>query len=301
MNKPSYIIGVDLGGTKIYTALTKKNGKIVSEVSIPTQADRGKRVVLDNIFSSIDTCLHDAGISLHRVSDIGIGVPGQVDYKKGVIVYAPHLPGWRHVPIRSILKKKLRKNVHVANDAQLAALAETLYGAGKKARNLIYITISTGIGGGIIIDRKIYFGSNGTAGEIGHILLHSHNTLDTSAFHYSLEQLASGTSIRREFNFEAYEIEQRLSHRDPRAVKALKRIIHYIGLVLANLTTILNPDMIIIGGGLSNLGGILIDPLKKEVKKNAFSVSKKAVRVVRAQLRGRSGVLGAVALCREVR
>lgn len=295
MKKP-YIVGVDLGGTKIYTAVATLKGAVVSEIKIPTEAHLGKKHVINNIITSIHSCIKNAGIAYKHISTVGIGAPGQIQYDAGIVLYAPHLKGWKNVKLKKILEHKLKLPVYVANDAQLAALAETKFGAGKKARNLIYVTVSTGIGGGIIIDRKIYYGHNGAAGELGHVLLHSHNARDIKDEHYTLEYLASGTGIRRKYQFEAYELGKRIRNKDPKALKALHRIIHYLGLSMANFTTILNPELIIVGGGLSSLGNTLMGPLRKEIKKKAFSVARKSVKIVRAKLRDRSGVLGAIAL-----
>jgi glucokinase len=292
-----YIIGVDLGGTKIYSALADASGKVLAENKSPTEAQLGKKTVFNNIFKSIECCLNDVKASAKVIKAIGIGVPGPVNPVKGVLVHAPNLPGFDNVNVRQYLAKKFKTKVLVANDAQAAAMAEAKFGAGKKADNFIYVTVSTGIGGGIVLNRKLYTGSDGAAGEVGHTVLLALRLNENNWKNYTLEKLASGTAVEQRFGIKAQELEERIGKGEIKAKKALAHLIHYLGIGLGNLTTIFNPDLIIVGGGLSNLGKLLIPPLEKEVKKYAFSVNKKRISVVKAKLGHKSGVLGALALC----
>jgi glucokinase len=292
-----YLIGIDLGGTKIYTALADTRGKVLAESKTPTEAQLGKKVVFDNIFKSIDCCLHEVKATTKEIKAIGIGVPGPVNPGKGVLIHAPNLPGFDNVNVRQYLAKKFKTEVFVANDAQAATMAEAKFGAGKRARNFIYVTVSTGIGGGIVINKKLYCGSDGAAGEVGHTVLPSLKIGDKNWKNFTLEKLASGTAIKQRFGIKASELTERINKGEVKAKKALAHLIHYLGIGLGNLTTIFNPDLIVVGGGLSNLSNLLIPPLQKEVKKFAFSINKQRIRVVKAKLGHKSGVLGALALC----
>ena len=155
------IIGVDLGGTKIAAALSTEEGKIITDVNIPTEANQGKKQVIANIKKAINNLIRGQKA---QICCIGIGAPGPVLYEKGIVIEPPNLPGWKSVNLKMILEKEFKVPVSLDNDANCAALGELHFGAGRKARHFIYITLSTGIGGGIIIDKKIYRGANGSAG-----------------------------------------------------------------------------------------------------------------------------------------
>lgn len=283
-----YIIGVDLGGTKIYTAVANKKKKILSRVKIKTEAAYGKEHVLNNIFSSIEKASLKAGIQLSDLAGIGFGVPGPVDYSSGLVRICPNIPGWKNIPIKTILEEQYKTNVWVENDARVAGLAEAKHGAGKGLQHIFYMTVSTGIGGAIIINGKIYHGADGVAGEIGHIKFPDGETL---------ENIASGPAIQHLFQIPPEKLKDQVLRDYPDAKKALNHLTHYLGISMANIATLLNPQMIIIGGGLSNIGKMLIDPIRKKVREHAFSISGKNVVVKKAKLKNDSGILGALELC----
>jgi len=164
------IIGIDLGGTKIAGVITSPTGKVLMDVQIPTEAKKGKKQVISNIKKAIHMLIRSQRV---KIKAIGIGAPGPIQYEKGIVIEAPNLPGWKKVNLRNILKKEFKVPVLVDNDANCAALAEAWFGAGRFARHFIYMTVSTGIGGGIIIDKKLYRGANGAAGEFGHMTIDS--------------------------------------------------------------------------------------------------------------------------------
>ena len=163
MRKPTYRIGIDLGGTKIRTAVTRGND-IVAEVRMSTAARSSKRTVFENICRLVELACGTAGIAPSEIAAIGIGVPGPIDYATGTVRLCPNIPSWRKVPIRDLLKKRFGCPVLVENDARAAALAEALLGAGKGYGTVFYTTVSTGIGGGIVIGGRIWHGAHGVAG-----------------------------------------------------------------------------------------------------------------------------------------
>ncbi len=284
-----FLVGVDLGGTKIYTAASKIDDpqKIVSENTIKTEASKGLTHSLQRILLSIDEAMSDCEISANEVAAIGICVPGPVDPATGTVHICPNLPGWENVAVQKILQDRYAVPVHVENDAKAAGLAESIFGAGKNYRHLFYITISTGVGGAIIVDNRIFSGIDGAAGEIGQTRL-----IDGTVF----EKTASGTAIKNLFGINPEEIPDLLKKNDVTAEKALSHLVKHIGIWLSNITTLLNPEVIVVGGGVSNLGEILLDPVRKIIRRNSFSISGQRVRIVPSVLGKRVGVLGALAL-----
>lgn len=282
-----YIAGIDLGGTKICTAAADMEKNILAKVKESTGT--GKEVVLNNIFNSLDKAAGKCGIPLNKICRIGIGVPGPVDYQRGIVRICPNIAGWENIPIRDILKKRYpRADIFVENDARAAGLAEARSGAGKGYNHVFYTTVSTGIGGAIIIDKKVYHGADGAAGEIGHMRF-----ADGS----SLEDNASGPALQRIFHINPEELKEKYIQGSQDAQRALDHLVHYLGTGLGNIATLLNPEVIVIGGGLANLGSILFEPLKKEIRENAFSISGKKVKIVKARLKSDSGVFGALEIC----
>lgn len=281
-----YNVGIDLGGTKIYTAISD-DGRVKEFVKIPTEADRGFDVVFNNIVNSIYMVIKKANLSIDDLANVGIAVPGPVNYSEGLVYDCPNIDGWKNIPIREFLEKKINKPVFVENDARAAALAEAKFGAGRDHVNFVYITISTGIGGGIIINREIYRGADGAAGETGRM-----RNSDGSIF----ELTAAGPAIYKEFGIKPEDIKEKIEAGDKKAIDAFEKITDRIAIVLGNITTLLNPEIFVVGGGVSNIGALFIETIEKKTKANAFSISGKRVLIKKAALGGESGVLGAIAI-----
>ncbi|MFA6431732.1 MAG: ROK family protein [Candidatus Margulisiibacteriota bacterium] len=288
------IVGIDLGGTKIAGVLANEAGKVITDITIPTEALLGREKVIQNIKKAIYNLIHK---NHDRLKAIGIGLPGPILYEKGIVISPPNLPGWKKVNLKKILEKEFKIPIFVDNDANCAALAEAKYGAGKKAKHFIYMTVSTGIGGGIIIDRKLYRGMTGAAGEFGHMIIDSKGYKCGCGNVGCLEALASGTAIKKRSGMEGYAVELAARNGDKKALKVIETTAHYLSIGLANLVNIFNPEMIIIGGGVSQMRELLFKPIRKEFKEYALPLPAKSVKIVRAKLGTKAGVLGAVALC----
>lgn len=288
------IIGIDLGGTKIAGVLCTPSGKVLMDVQIPTEASKGKKQVIHNIKKAIQMLVRSKKV---KIKAIGIGAPGPILYEKGMVVEAPNLPGWKRVNLRKILEQEFKVPVFVDNDANCAALAEAKFGAGKRARHFIYLTISTGIGGGIVIDKKIYRGACGAAGEFGHMKIDLAGKVCGCGGKGCLETLSSGSALKKTTGLDALSLELAARQGDKKAQEAIAKMAHYLAIGVANLVNIFNPEMVIIGGGLSNMRELLITPVKKEFKKYALTLSAKSVKIVKAKLGAKAGVLGAAALC----
>jgi glucokinase len=287
-------IGIDLGGTKIAGVLATPSGKVLMDVNIPTEAHKGKKAVFNNIHKAIHMLKESKKV---KINAIGIGAPGPIDYEKGIVVEAPNLPGWKRVHLKSIFEKKYKIPVFVDNDANCATLAEAWFGAGKNVKNFLYMTVSTGIGGGIVINKKLYRGANGSAGEFGHMVIDMNGAKCGCGNNGCLEALASGTSIKKRTGMEAYAIDLAARQGDKKSLKVIEETAHYLAIGIANLVNIFNPEMVIIGGGLSNMQELIFDPIRKDFKKYAMILSAKSVKIVRAKLGNDAGVLGAAALC----
>jgi len=288
------IIGIDLGGSKIAGVLCTPSGKVLTDVNIPTEAAKGKQQVIKNIKKAIYTLKQSHKV---RIKAIGIGAPGPILYEKGIVVEAPNLPGWKRVNLKKILEKEFRVPVLVDNDANCAALAEAWFGAGKNARHFLYMTVSTGIGGGIIIDKKLYRGATGSAGEFGHMTIDLNGPKCGCGKYGHLEALASGTALKKKTGIDALALELAARQGDKKAKAAIAEVAHYLAIGIADLVDVFNPEMVIIGGGLSNMRELLLTPIKKDFKKYAMTLPAKSVRIVRARLKTNAGVLGAAALC----
>ena len=285
--KKGFFAGVDLGGTKILTVVTDSEKKVLAKTKIPTEATRGVDAVLDNIFKSLDILCKECGTTPGSLSGIGIGVPGPVNYEKGLVYDCPNLVGWKNIEVRKIISERLDVPVFVENDARVAGLAETRLGAAKGFRHVFYITVSTGIGSAIIIDGKIYHGADGAAGEFGQMKL-----LDGSI----LEQKFAGPAIERLFGLPTTQLTELVEKNDPGAKKAVEYLTDGIGTFLANVATLLNPQIIVVGGGVSQLGDLILDPIREKVAAKAFSIAAKNVKIVPAALHTDSGAIGAVEL-----
>jgi len=310
------ILGVDLGGSKILTAVVRSGGEILSSDESATRATQGREIVIQSILDSAHSAVKEANYTIAEISAVGIGAPGISNPEAGILFTSPNLPGWRNVLLRDIIQNELDKKTFLINDANAAALGELYFGAAQGTHNFIYITLSTGIGGGIVINGKIYTGAIGTAGEVGHMTIDDNGPLCNCGNKGCWEALASGTALAREakrriregaktsvlkyVDGDAEEITAQIIHSaaeqgDKLAKDLIARTGYYVGVGIANLINIFNPELIVIGGGLSNIGDMLLKPAFKEAAERSYKEAFQAVRFVSAGLGRNSGVLGAAA------
>lgn len=308
-----YRIGVDVGGTNVKIALVDKKGEIKCPKTVPTRAEMGYEYTIGNIQQSIKDLITEAGIEKSSLEGIGFGFPGQIDCDKGIVRLAPNIPGWVNVPISEIMQKEFNVPVKVDNDVRCAALAELNFGAGIGCKNLICITVGTGIGSGIIINGKIVRGASNAAGEIGHIKLKMHDGLLCGCGDRGcLEAYASGPSIvamakeyvlggkSAKFREIAGSVDaitpaivaQAANEGDSVAKKIFEITGEYIGIGLTSVVNLLNPEKIVIGGGVADAGDILLEPLRKTLKSRTMPIQGAAVEVVPAQLGNTAGIIG---------
>jgi glucokinase len=314
MQEKKLVLAIDLGGTKIMAALVSPRGQILAKENYPTLAKEGPQPVINRIFSAIDHLLEGENIDLSKLQGISIAAAGAIDLERGVVTSSPNLPGWHDVPLREIVSGKYKLKTFIINDASAGALGEKEFGAGKGVDNFVYLTVGTGIGGGIIINGCLYLGSCGSAGEIGHITIDVNGPRCSCGNIGCLETLASGTAIAREAirrisggeksiltemvdskmeNVTAELVGVAVQRGDSLALEVISQTATYLGVGMVNLVNIFNPEMIVVGGGVAQMGDLLLEPARQVVKERAFKLSAQAVRIVPSQLGDEAVVLGA--------
>lgn len=299
-----YIIGIDLGATNIKFGLIYK-GKITSKKSLPTRNFPSRDNLISGLCRTIEEILSEAKILKKNLLGIGIGLPGPVDSVNGVVHYFPNIQGWRNVRLRDIIKKRTGLPVFIDNDANLMTLAEARIGHAKGKTNAIGITLGTGVGGGIIVQGKLYRGSSLSAGEIGHIPLNESGPKCPCGGFACLERYVGNSHIlseaKKSFG-ETITLEElsRLSSKgDKKAREIWEDTARHLGNALSGVVNFFNPDTVIIGGGVANAGKIIFDTVKKIIRERAMPIQAKAVRIVKAKLGNDAGMIGAGLLVKE--
>jgi glucokinase len=316
MTHQNLFIGIDLGATKISTALVDAAGKIIAQDYRETLAIEGQKAVLERMVDAAHRVMGEAGLAPAQVTAVGVCSPGPIDSRTGVLTAPPNLPGWKNVPLKQIIEEALGITTFLENDANAAALGEHRFGAGRGVQDMIYVTASTGIGGGLILNGQLYGGRTGAAGEIGHMTVLPWGPYCGCGNRGCLEALASGTAIAREGRemvrrgvptliaelaegnperVTAKLVAEAADKGDIEAQEILAEAMTYLGVGMASLVNLFNPELIVIGGGLTNMGEGLFGPVRRAIERRAFPAAARAVQVVPAELGDDVGVLGAVA------
>jgi glucokinase len=310
------IAGIDIGGTKIAIALETIPGERISSRQFPTHVELGPEIILGNIVSAIREMSAEAEV---RLMAIGLCCPGSVDVERGLPLWPIHLPGWHEFPVARLMEERLRVRTLIENDAKLAALGEYTYGAGRGFRDIVYMTISTGIGGGIIINGEILHGLGNGAGEVGHTIVLPDGPLCGCGLRGCLDALCSGTaiarracellakgrpSIIREMVGHPDEVTAQLvalaaQRGDHLAREIWDEMIHFLSIGIGNLITILAPEAVILGGGVAASGEQLLGPLRPLIRQRVTMLPVERVEILQAALAGESGVYGALAIARR--
>jgi glucokinase len=312
---PRLVAAIDLGGTKIRSLIVDRRGKVLGLDRRLTEAALGPQAVIERIIASVGQALAVASLEPDHLAGIGVAAPGPVDFHRGVILEAPNLPDWIDVPLAALLSERFGRPAFLENDANAAAVGEYRFGAGRAVDQLIYLTISTGIGGGLILDGRLYRGVDGTAGELGHIVIDEQGPLDDCGLRGCLEVLASGTAIARmgqealaagasgrlDELAEAGELTSKEIHAaflagDETAAGILARARHYLAIGLADFINIFNPQLFVIGGGVANMFDDYVAPAFEEARGLAFARPAVTARLLPAALGDNSGALGVAAL-----
>jgi len=352
------VVAVDVGGTQMRTAVVR-GATLLSRVGLQTGENPTPERIMPRLFAAIHEALAQANVSLSQVAGIGIAAPGPLDSKTGIVYSPPNMPGWDSVPLRDIFTEQFHIPIYVENDANAAGLGEYLFGAGRGCHDMVYMTISTGIGGGVISDGKIMEGASGTAGELGHMTIDWHGERCNCGNIGCLEYIASGTGIARTANAliqagegaelltfartmfqhsstvshqsalpmegrDATTIEMRwppsedtsdaLSTQEeqlrvnartvalaaeagiPVARAIIENAAEALGVGLVNIIHCFNPEMIILGGGVTQMGPMLMEPALRVVQERAMKVPRERVQIALAHLGTNTGLVGAGAL-----
>jgi len=309
-----YVVGVDLGGTQIRACLADRTGVILREARQPTLAREGLEPVLKRLNDTLARVLE--GVTRQHVIGIGIGSPGPLDPKAGVVIEAANLPGWRNVPLKDLLEKEFGLPVHVNNDANAAALAEQRYGAGRGVADLVYLTISTGIGGGFICAGQLLLGVHGFAGEPGHMTVEPEGPRCNCGNIGCLEVLAAGPAIARHGTemvhggrmsvlaaemmagreLTAESVGKAAGQGDAVALEAVGRAARYLGIGVLNLIHLFDPAMVVLGGSVTKIGRLLFDPVRELVRERGITKVQQETPILPAALGDQVGLLGGVAL-----
>lgn len=317
---PGPVIGVDLGGTKLYAAVVGADGKIVARARKKTRAERGHEEVISRLIDCVKEVLQDAHLRAAEVPALCVGAPGPLDPENGIVISAPNL-NWVNVPLKQILEDALGIRTFLDNDVNVGTYGEFKAGAGQGACNLVGIFIGTGIGGGLILDRNLYRGSNNTAGEIGHLVIQRGGPLCTCGNRGCLEAIAGRGGIVREIAFRTgrgaktsllercannlAEVRSKLladafAEQDPLVVQLVRDAIEAVGIAVGSLVNVLSPDTVVIGGGMVEaFGSWYVGAVAEVARQNAFPQCMANVRIVPAALGDDAGVLGAAFLAHE--
>lgn len=314
-----WVVGVDIGGTNINVGVVSIEGaKPLAFHTLPTEAQRGAKFVVDRVVKMIEQSMSEvmqtSGCNREAFAGVGIGSPGPLDRKTGTVISTPNL-GWRNFPLRDLIQNVVGLPATLDNDANAAAYGEWWLGAGRDARTLIGVTLGTGIGGGVVINGELYHGASDAAAEIGHMTIDSTGRKCKCGNYGCLEAYASGPAIAARAvegiesgassllpelagdlqHITAETVFEGVVQGDPYATEVVIDTAKFLGVGLANLINILNPEILVISGGVTRAGEHLFEPLRKEIRRRAFRVAEQACRIVPSDLEGTAGVVGAVA------
>lgn len=309
----AYVVGVDLGGTNIKAGVCDEKGQVLAKLSITTEAQRGPEGVMDRIAEAAREAAQRAGLSLEEVAAVGVGAPGTIDFDAGVVTTAPNLPGWQDVALRAGVARRLGRPTIIENDANAAAYGEYWAGAGAQADPMVLLTLGTGVGGGIVIGGELLHGASGAAAELGHLIIRFGGRQCGCGNRGCLEAYASATAVAARFR-EAWQagaetsLAERLAggeevtseeiHKAALSGDELSRRImeetgELLGYGIVSIVHALNPQRVVLSGGMIGAGEMLLGPVRRTVAEMAFPLSQKPLEVVFASLGGDAGFIGA--------
>lgn len=314
MKKEKFSIGVDLGGTNIKIGMVSSDGRIISKTSLKTESEKGPKHVINQIIDGIKILNDSRKI---KIKGIGVGFPGTVSTKTGLVESPPNLPGWGKVDLRKKIEKEFKVKVYIENDANAAAIGEMIFGAGKKFDSFVMVTLGTGVGGGIVINKKIFHGETGAAGELGHVIIDLKGPHCNCGSIGCVEAYAGNNYLKTRVRTELADnsdstlwhlISNDLHNVSPKNIQSAAEagdvysssVIHnlgdYIGTALTSVSNMLDVTTFIIGGGISGFGEPLLKSIRETIIKKVLAPKKKRIKVVLAKLQNDAGIKGASAL-----
>jgi glucokinase len=306
---------IDLGGTNVRAIVADLEGKISGDDKRPSRAAEGLEITVETLLESLAQACTEAKVGASKLAGLGIDTPGWVDSEAGVVPAAPQLIGWNHVPIVQILQDRLQIPVRLENDANAAALGENAFGAGRGTKHMVYVTVSTGIGSGIIADGRLYGGAKGSAGELGHTVIDPNGPICGCSNRGCLEAISSGTAIGRrgaeaaelvespalsEYAKRGERINSQMVADAARTGDAASQTIFEeagwgLGIALANLVNLLSPEAIVLGGGVMEAQELFMPTAERVMRETALDEPLRHVRLLAAELGDMAGPLGMIA------
>ncbi len=317
-----FVVGVDMGGTKILAAVINVAGEIISQSKTATKADKDVGKVIDRIARCIRKAINLAGLDSSQIRAIGIGAPGPLDPETGVVIFASNL-GWSNVPLKSELETRTGISTFVDNDVNLCALGESAFGVGQGVKSLVGIFVGTGIGGGIILEGKLFHGASKTAGEVGHIIVKCKGPRCGCGNLGCLEAVASRVAITRQLRkailkhgkssillklnggnldlIRSSTLAKAVRKGDKLTRKVMRRTEKYLGVGVASIVNFLNPEMIVLGGGvIEAMGDDFLAGIHRATEKHVLPSTMNGVQIVGANLGDYAGVIGGAVLARQM-
>jgi len=325
MAKKKVLVGVDVGGTSLFAVVTSSKGKILGERRRKTHAEEGAGAVLERMIGTIERAMVEAGVKQKDLRAVGIGMPGPLNPVTGVVYHAPNLgPTWNNTPVAAYVSERLGCAAHLDNDVNVGAVGEQELGAARSCDSAVTIFVGTGIGGGIILNGELYRGQRYTAGEVGHTILLADGPLCGCGRRGCAEALASRTAIEREIRsgitagresviprlleengrttISSGVLGEALERGDTLTQEVMSKAQYYMGLLVANVVNILDPQVVVLGGGVvERLGAGYVDPVREVAEQFYLNQQDKdQVRIVESELKDYAGVLGAAMLAKQL-
>ena len=312
--RTKYAVGVDLGGTNIKIGLVTQGGKILKKLSVKTESDKGPQKVIENIKTGVYTLLKKTKV---QIDGIGIGCPGTVNPEKGTVENPPNLEGWGKVNLGKAISMEFEKDVFLENDANAAAIGELVFGNGKNLNSFIMITLGTGVGGGIIINRKLHRGEFGAAGEIGHVTINYNGPKCKCGSYGCIEAYAGNQYLKERVRSKLKnhpdslllkligndyslvsprKIQEAAEKGDDFSISVIEDLGVKLGAAFASLSNVLDISTYIIGGGVAGFGKPLFVSIKKSLTARVMTPLKPRVKLLSAKLKNDAGIKGASAL-----
>jgi glucokinase len=316
-----YVVAMDLGGTKILAAIVDAEGQIVAEAKRATKATEGPDTVIERMAQTARKAARQAGIDWSAIAGVGVGAPGPIDPESGMVYNPPNLPGWDEIALGPRLSEALGVPVYLENDVNLGTLGEYALGAGRETKDMVGIFVGTGVGGGLILDGELRSGFRHAAGEVGHMIVLADGPVCGCGKRGCLESVASRTAIERDIRLgiaagrksvvaklvrekgrlTSGVIARALRDGDPLTVEVIRRAQWYLGLLTASIVNLIDPEMIVFGGGVVEaLGREFLPPIRVTARQYYIQqAGAERVRIVSAKLGDHAGVLGAAVLARR--
>lgn len=320
----SYFIGLDLGGTNIKGGVVDVDGEVAAKQIVPTEADEGPEHVMGRMAELAGVLVAEAGISLGDIAAVGVGTPGPLDEPNGIVLRAPNMAGWTRVPLRDRLKELIGRPVVVVNDANAAAYGEYWKGAGttetdQPLRDMILLTLGTGIGGGVVLRGRIFKGAHGAGTELGHTIVEPTGRACGCGQYGCLETVASATAIARDATEQlqagqgssltaifrdngrvtCQQVFDAAETGDPMASRVVDTAAGYLGIAAVNLTRIFDPERIVFGGGVMMAGDLLLNRIRAVYERRTWKVRPSMVEIVGAKLGNDAGFIGAAGMAAD--